>query len=63
MILAIAEGESSAAGPDFVYRNYANAPKTLASAPMAEAGPFIDQAGAIVSGVGSAGAGALRRVN
>ncbi len=33
MILAIAEGESSAAGPDLVYRNYANAPKTLASAP------------------------------
>jgi len=63
MILAIAEGESSAAEPDFVYRNYANAPKTLASAATAEAGPFIDQAGAIVSGAGSAGAGALRRVN
>ncbi len=47
MILAIAEGESSAAGPDFVYRNYANALKTLDSAPMAEAGPVIDKAGAL----------------
>ena len=47
MILAIAEGESSAAEPDFVYRNYANAPKTLASAPMAEAGPFFDKAGVL----------------
>lgn len=63
MILAIAEGESSVAGPDFVYRNYANALKTLDLAPMAEAGPVIDKAGAIVSGAGSAGAGALRRVD
>ena len=53
----------SAAGPDLVYRNYANAPKTLDPAPLAEAGPFIDKAGAIVCGPGSARTGALRRVN
>ncbi len=62
MILAIAEGESSTAGPDFVYRNYANAPKTLDPAPMAEAGPSIDQAGAMVLGAGAAEAGVLRQV-
>ncbi len=62
MILAIAEGESSTAGPNFVYRNYANAPKTLDPAPMAEAGPSIDQAGAMVLGAGAAEAGVLRQV-
>lgn len=47
IILAIAEDESSAAGPDFVYRNYANAPKTSDSAPLAAAGPSFDKAGAV----------------